>query len=428
MKVRTALVPLACCIALIAGCGDSTGPSVGPPATIRVVSGDNQFAPAGTVLSQPIRLRVEDAQGRAIPDVVLTFSVTSGTGQLAAATATTGPDGEVDVPAWTLGKYDLPQRVTVSVGPAGSSSVSLEVTARVATQYKVDLVFPGPPMSAAQRTAFERAAARVQAMITGDVFDVLPVNPLPVDECAEDVAAFFGARHDGLIDDLVIYAVIDSIDGPGKIFAFAGPCYARLDSPIVEAPLLGIMVFDSADVRGASPEGLENVILHEMLHVAGFSSFFWNRRNLVANVGTPAWSFTGAHARQQCAAVGGTGVICTPDVPIEAQGGPGTRASHWRECELPTLGRELMTGFINTANDPLSAITVGSFGDLGYQVNLAAADSFEIPQQVPQPSTFEGCFPPSSQPGDVATSWEQVITPIAGIDRSGRVTRLQEVP
>ena len=60
-------------------------------------------------------------------------------------------------------------------------------------------------------------------------------------------------------------------------------------------------------------------------------------------------------------------------VPVESGGGAGTAYSHWRES---TFGNELMTGFLNSGANPLSAFTVDQFRDLGYTVNDALADTY----------------------------------------------------
>ena len=63
-------------------------------------------------------------------------------------------------------------------------------------------------------------------------------------------------------------------------------------------------------------------------------------------------------------------------VPVENNGGPGTADSHWRE----TLFRnELMSGFIAASNNPLSRLTVCSLQDLGYVVDLNAAEPYTLP-------------------------------------------------
>ena len=64
-------------------------------------------------------------------------------------------------------------------------------------------------------------------------------------------------------------------------------------------------------------------------------------------------------------------------VPVENTGGSGTADAHWRES---VFGNELMTGWLNSGiTNPLSRITVASMADLGYQVNMNAADSYTPP-------------------------------------------------
>jgi hypothetical protein len=64
-------------------------------------------------------------------------------------------------------------------------------------------------------------------------------------------------------------------------------------------------------------------------------------------------------------------------VPVEGNGGDGTADSHWRES---VLANELMTGFLGPGTvNPLSRITVASMADLGYTVNIAAADPYAQP-------------------------------------------------
>ncbi len=43
------------------------------------------------------------------------------------------------------------------------------------------------------------------------------------------------------------------------------------------------------------------------------------------------------------------------------------------------FGNELMTGYIGGSTNPLSAITVGPLADIGYGVDLGAADPFGTP-------------------------------------------------
>jgi hypothetical protein len=38
-----------------------------------------------------------------------------------------------------------------------------------------------------------------------------------------------------------------------------------------------------------------------------------------------------------------------------------------------------MSGFVSGGNNPLSALTIGSLRDIGYQVNIGAADPYTLP-------------------------------------------------
>ena len=71
----------------------------------------------------------------------------------------------------------------------------------------------------------------------------------------------------------------------------------------------------------------------------------------------------------------GATVKPTP-VPVENTGGPGTADSHWRET---VFRNEMMTGFVGPSGNPLSRMTVASLQDLGYVVDLNAAEPYSLP-------------------------------------------------
>jgi Leishmanolysin len=62
-------------------------------------------------------------------------------------------------------------------------------------------------------------------------------------------------------------------------------------------------------------------------------------------------------------------------IPVEEDGGPGTRGSHWDDESFDT---NLMTGFIALGDSPLSVMTISSLQDLGYVVNYAPADRYQV--------------------------------------------------
>jgi hypothetical protein len=88
-------------VALTIGCGDASGPKLGPPASIVLVSGDGQGTiEVGTKLGQPLTVRVADSQGQHLSGIVVTWTTTSGA--LSASTSSTNADG-VATADWTLG-------------------------------------------------------------------------------------------------------------------------------------------------------------------------------------------------------------------------------------------------------------------------------------------------------------------------------------
>lgn len=372
----------------------------GPPVSLALLDGDDQAAPAATALPQPIQLRMEDGFGNAASDVAVTFMVTGG-GFLSSATALSNAQGIVAAPLWTLGRSDVPQEMFASTGPLSAS-----IRARVQTDFLIEVRFAGPPMSASRQAIFANAAARLQAIVTNDLPDIQPPpSGLNVGQC---LSSFAGVSHTTVIDDLVVYAIVEPIDGPGGILGSAGPCFIRSGGGL---PVLGVMRFDDADVANLEFNGLlQDVIMHEMLHVLGVGTL-WNfgGRALLVGANTPDVSYVGVEGIAGCAEIGGSGV-CVNGVPVENQGGAGTVNLHWRET---TFGRELMTGFVNSGSNPLSRITSRSLRDLGYEVNVAPADGYELP-----------VFSPSRIPSAVGPAWEEVIRPVGRVDQTGRVEPL----
>jgi hypothetical protein len=135
-------------------------------------------------------------------------------------------------------------------------------------------------------------------------------------------------------------------------------------------PYWGIMEFDTADLDQLAAVGrLGDVILHEMGHVLGLGAN-WLLTGSLANILTdPVYTGRAAVAAHQ--ELGGRRFV-----PVENQGRWGTVLGHWRES---TFGDELMTGYLGRGEQPISRLTVGALADLGYGVELDAADAYEIP-------------------------------------------------
>ena len=216
--------------------------------------------------------------------------------------------------------------------------------------FQIEVRFIGG-LSSAQQDAFSVAAQRWSEIIISD----LPSANI----------------HGEIIDDVVIEARGKTIDGTGGILGQAGPTWLRPGSLL---PIWGIMSFDTADLAVMEENGsLVRVIMHEMAHVIGFGTI-WSDLGLLQGAGTVNPVFVGENAMREYGNL--KGESSPSAVPVANTGGPGTRDSHWREA---IFVNELMTGWLGSGINPISKITIGSFEDLGYQVNYEAADSYDLP-------------------------------------------------
>jgi hypothetical protein len=235
------------------------------------------------------------------------------------------------------------------------ASVKRNATAAaIQSAYNIEVRFLSG-LTPTQRNAFKKAADRWSKVIVGDLPSV---------------------QIDGdIIDDLLIVAEGVAIDGPGRILGQAGPTHLRPARAGASAflPAKGLMSFDTADLAQMEADGtLLDVIAHEMGHVIGIGTI-WETKRLLVNKGRPNPTFKGANARREYGILKGMGPT---NVPVENTGGPGTRDGHWRET---VFRNELMSGFIAAANNPLSKLTVASLQDLGYTVDLTAAEPYNLP-------------------------------------------------
>ena len=227
-------------------------------------------------------------------------------------------------------------------------------------RYNITLKFI-VPVTPEQEQVFQDAAARWERIIIKDLPPYTGTLP----------SAFLGfpPAVDGTVDDIVIEVALAPIDGPGGILGQAGPRYVRLPEYL---SLSGVMFFDVADLGLLDQLGLfEEVIVHEMGHVLGIGTL-WNSggRSLREFNAEGLPYFDGKQANVFWEAEGGT-----YELPIENLYGPGTQFSHWKEG---TLNNELMTGFLNRGENPLSRITAGSVRDLGYGAAMVG-ETYDLP-------------------------------------------------
>jgi hypothetical protein len=383
------------------------------PTQLLKVSGDAQTGTAGTTLSAPLIVQVNDAYGNPIPGRTATFTVTQGDGSTGSATVVTGTDGRASTTFTTGTASGSPQEVSVSIA-ATALSVSFTATAAAdPSTFNIGLQYLSTT-TATQRQAFSNARLRWQAAITGDLEDGL-LDTAGAEACPGSGTPAFNQD----IDDVVILVSLVSIDGPGNVLASAGPCYIRdFDPPTTIEPgdltILGLMQFDTDDLPSLESAGLlSTVILHEMGHVLGFG-VLWGEQGLLADPSLPPADgtdphFTGAQALNAFANVGGAAYVAGAKVPVERNGGLGTADSHWRDS---VFVNELMTGYVDPGRNPLSVVTLASLADQGYAVDLATADAYSLMLSLRAFDTT----PKLLLKNDILRG------PIRKVDRSGRVT------
>lgn len=229
--------------------------------------------------------------------------------------------------------------------------------ASVESPYTIEVRFRGG-LTERQKQAFRSAADRWVNLIVGDLPAML-VNG-------------------EVIDDVLIFADGSDIDGPGGILGQAGPIDLRPASAgkAARLPATGQMSFDKADLKAMEQrQTLNDVITHEMGHVLGVGGLVWRLKGLLKNADTDNPTFSGKAAMKEYRALRGDGAA-NKRVPVENTGGAGTRNSHWRET---VFRNELMSGFIAAPGNPLSRMTAASLQDLGYDVNLDAAEDYSLP-------------------------------------------------
>jgi hypothetical protein len=284
------------------------------------------------------------------------------------------------------------------IDDSGATGTPITPTTPVATtgNYNITVRYVGDGATARQRQAVAAAVARWQSVITGDVADIS--GSAPANSCFEGQPEL-----NERIDDIVMYVDFKAIDGAGQILGEAGPCYIRNDGNL---PLLGYLQLDLADLDKMERLGtLDAVVLHEMGHVLGIGTL-WPANALIAGAGGTDPRFTGIAAIDAYHALGGADA----NVPVEDVGADGTRDGHWRET---VFGNELMTGYISGATNPMSAMTIASLRDMGYNANTAAASTYSFATSMQRVVA-----------GTDLHAGERVRTPWFQMSPEGRATRI----
>ncbi|KAH9249372.1 hypothetical protein BASA81_012903 [Batrachochytrium salamandrivorans] len=247
-----------------------------------------------------------------------------------------------------------------TIAPSGTAPARTQTTT---TGFNISVSFTGTVNFTIQE-AFTAAAIRWQ--------QVLPVGFATKVLLPRGTYCGVTVEQPTIIQDLLIQAQIQPIDGLYGVLGAASPCLADTLGQI----RFGVMEFDSADVALMLASGtFNNVVLHEMGHVLGIGSL-WSLENLVGAIPlapTGGYPYLGSDGNEGNVLVGLTG-----DAVVENLGGDGTARVHWKETVYDS---ELMTGYVEDQDVamPLSKLTVLALQDLGYTVNVSNADPYMAP-------------------------------------------------
>lgn len=380
------------------------------PPQIQIVSSANVTTTVGSRID--MTARVTNGDGTRAVGASVTWDVPG----YSSTTLQTDSNGESAV-YWTASSAGSFTGTATLVSTGAKASFAFTVTGSGGTggtggtggsggTFPIEVRFVGS-VSSAVRTAAQQAAARLQQVLIG--------TPSPAAQTTVDLSGCGETWLSGSTTEtfrgLVIYLGVAPIDGSGHTLAQAGPCYTWTTNHF---PFVATATFDEAD-QARPANDLYSILLHEFMHAAGFGASSMWRANL-GGAGTSNPYFTGTKAYAGWPAAGGTNYYINA-VPVENTGGSGTADAHWRES---IMGSEVMTGYSTLGETvQVSVMTIGAFADMGYTVNMSAADAYRVPG--PRLRTDEA----TAEPFDRVKSASGSLSPIP--PRAG-ATQLRRPP
>lgn len=170
--------------------------------------------------------------------------------------------------------------------------------------------------------------------------------------------------------NLLLFVSAEAVDGPHGTLAYTQVCgQSNRDLPIVSHIRVDAADLDSLEIKGL----LASVVMHEMGHALGFNPLVWKRKGLISGDQADPY-FIGLSAQTEFARR--VPSYMGKPVPLEDIGQLGDKSSHWR---WTVFGDELMIGaLVPGYHYPLSSVTLGLFRDIGYDVDMAAAEPYPV--------------------------------------------------
>ena len=180
-----------------------------------------------------------------------------------------------------------------------------------------------------------------------------------------------GLAQDGTIDDLVIDVSIADLDTIGGTLAQGRPTAVRSSDNVTPdgLPVSGEIIVDANDIDSLIALGtLDDLALHEILHVMGFGTL-WDvpgvRDMLSDPVFMPDLGTKNPKDGETLVTYTGGALDGNGSAPlVETEGTLG----HWKEA---AYGDELMTTVFNPSGNYLSQMTLDALKDLGYGIDDA---------------------------------------------------------
>jgi hypothetical protein len=236
--------------------------------------------------------------------------------------------------------------------------------------------------TAGQRNAIAAAAQRLRTLLrstpsplslrTGSTPCVNLSTP-PIDEIITNPIVYVYARD---------FSTDPAFKNASRADAIGDACWVRIGGAD-RRTLIGGIVFNRSLLSMRERAGaIDEVALHEMLHALGMGSS-WRALpevgwvDLVQGRGTSDPRYVGAASVTAFGGIAGNRIGAVP-VPVEGGAVEGSSESHWRES---MFGEEIMTPTypgVGWVPAPVSAVTVMSLADLGWDVDPVSADRFAL--------------------------------------------------